>query len=102
MLNDENDILLQIVTKLNTVELINNFLDTKDINIYGTGEQTRNLLYVKDCARFVVESGYNDNVNGEILNAETGRDVTINELAKIISNNRVNINHVSIFTLKVK
>lgn len=73
---------------------INNSLAGKDINIYGSGEQTRDLLYVKDCARFVAESGYSDNVNGEIVNAGTGRDVTINELAQIISNNRVNINHV--------
>lgn len=73
---------------------INNSIAGKDINIYGSGEQTRDLLYVKDCARFVVESGYSNNVNGEIVNAGTGRDVTINELAQIISKNRVNVNHV--------
>lgn len=73
---------------------INNSIDGKDINIYGSGDQTRDLLFVKDCARFVVESGYSDNVNGEVINAGTGRDVTINELAQIISKNRVNINHV--------
>lgn len=73
---------------------INNSIAGKDINIYGSGEQTRDLLYVKDCARFVVESGYSNNVNGQIVNAGTGRDVTVNELAEIISNNRVNINHV--------
>lgn len=74
---------------------INNAIAGKDINIYGSGEQTRDLLYVKDCARFVVESGYNNNVDGQIVNAGTGRDVTINELAKIISNNRVNIKHIA-------
>jgi len=73
---------------------INNSLDGKDINIYGSGKQTRDLLYVKDCARFVVKSGYDDNVNGEIVNAGTGRDVTINELAQIISKNRVHVNHI--------
>lgn len=73
---------------------INNSIAGKDINIYGSGAQTRDLLYVKDCARFVVESGYSNNVDGQIVNAGTGRDVTINELAEIISNNRVNINHV--------
>ncbi len=73
---------------------INNSLQEKDINIYGTGEQTRDLLYVKDCARFVVQAGYNEKVNGEIVNAGTGKDVTINELAQIISKGRVNINHV--------
>ncbi|SHH20743.1 dTDP-glucose 4,6-dehydratase [Tepidibacter thalassicus] len=73
---------------------IKNALEGKTLKVYGSGEQTRDLLYVKDCARFVVESGYSDKVNGEVLNAGTGRDVTINELAKLISNERVNIEHV--------
>lgn len=73
---------------------INNVLQNKDINIYGSGNQTRDLLYVKDCARFIVMSGLEEKVNGEIVNAGTGRDVTINELAKIISKDKVNINHV--------
>jgi Nucleoside-diphosphate-sugar epimerases len=73
---------------------INRALKGEELNIYGTGEQTRDLLYVKDCARFVIMAGLTDKVNGEIVNAGTGRDVTVNELADIISNNRVNINHV--------
>lgn len=39
-------------------------------------------------------AGLNEDVNGEIVNAGTGRDVTVNELAEIISKNRVEINHV--------
>ncbi|MBU3126661.1 dTDP-glucose 4,6-dehydratase [Clostridium tagluense] len=73
---------------------IKNALEGKDINIYGTGEQTRDLLYVKDCARFVVMAGFCDKVNGEIVNAGTNRDVTVNELAEIITKKRVKINHV--------
>lgn len=73
---------------------INNSIHGRDINIYGSGEQTRDLLYVKDCARFVVMSGYLEKVNGEVVNAGTGRDVTINELAEIITKDRVRINHV--------
>ncbi|MCY6959584.1 dTDP-glucose 4,6-dehydratase [Clostridium brassicae] len=73
---------------------IKNALNNKTLNIYGTGNQTRDLLYVKDCARFVVMTGYSNKVYGEIVNAGTGREVTINELAKIISKGRVDINHV--------
>lgn len=73
---------------------INNAIKNKDINIYGTGEQTRDLLYIKDCVRFVSMAGFNDSVNGEIVNAGTGRDVSINELAEIISDGRVKVNHV--------
>lgn len=73
---------------------INKALKGEELNIYGTGEQTRDLLYVKDCARFVIMTGFNDKVNGETVNAGTGRDVTINELASIISRGRSSIKHV--------
>ncbi|MEY7998790.1 dTDP-glucose 4,6-dehydratase [Clostridium sp. Mt-5] len=73
---------------------INNVLHGRNINIYGSGEQTRDLLYVKDCADFIVASGYSEKVNGQVVNAGTGRDVTINELADIIVHNKVKINHV--------
>ena len=73
---------------------IKNSIEGKDVAIYGSGEQTRDLLYVKDCARFVVMAGYCETVNGQIVNAGTARDVTINELANMICKTRVNINHV--------
>ncbi|AWI03690.1 dTDP-glucose 4,6-dehydratase [Clostridium drakei] len=73
---------------------INNSIHGRDINIYGSGEQTRDLLYVKDCARFVVMSGYSEKVNGQIVNAGTGRDVTINKLAEVITKDRVCIKHI--------
>ena len=65
------------------------------LDIYGSGEQTRDLLYVEDCARFVVEAGYSDRVNGEILNAGQGRDVSVNELAALIEPNPAHIRHVA-------
>ena len=64
------------------------------LNIYGSGEQTRDLLYVTDCARFVVEAGYSDKVNGQILNAGLGQDVSVNELASLIEPNPAKIVHV--------
>ncbi len=66
-----------------------------NLNIYGSGEQTRDLLYVTDCARFVVEAGYSDKVNGQILNAGLGRDVSVNELAALIEPNPAKIAHVA-------
>lgn len=69
-------------------------LEGKPINIYGDGTQTRDLLYVEDCARFVVEAGYSSKVNGEILNAGLGKDISINDLAHLISKGNVKIQHV--------
>ncbi|RXT04458.1 dTDP-glucose 4,6-dehydratase [Ammoniphilus sp. CFH 90114] len=73
---------------------IRNQLKGDPLKIYGEGTQTRDLLYVEDCARFVVESGYSDQVNGEIVNAGLGRDISVNELADLISEGQVLIEHV--------
>ncbi|PWW08342.1 nucleoside-diphosphate-sugar epimerase [Paenibacillus cellulosilyticus] len=73
---------------------IKNKLAGKDLNIYGEGTQTRDLLYVEDCARFVVEAGYSDAVNGEIVNAGLGRDIAVNDLAKLIVGDESRIKHV--------
>jgi nucleoside-diphosphate-sugar epimerase len=64
------------------------------LNIYGSGEQTRDLLYVSDCARFVVEAGYSSVVNGAIMNAGLGRDVSVNELAGLVEPDPAKISHV--------
>ncbi|WP_085994460.1 dTDP-glucose 4,6-dehydratase [Oceanobacillus senegalensis] len=74
---------------------INNMLEDKPLKIYGDGTQTRDLLYVEDCARFVVESGYSDKVNGEVINAGLGKDISINELAKLIVKDETKIKHVT-------
>jgi len=73
---------------------IKNKLSGKTLNIYGEGTQTRDLLYVEDCARFVVEAGYSDAVNGEIVNAGLGRDIAINDLARLIVGDESRICHV--------
>lgn len=73
---------------------IKNKLAGKTLNIYGDGTQTRDLLYVGDCARFVVEAGYSDAVNGEIVNAGLGRDISINELAELVVGDAERIAHV--------
>jgi nucleoside-diphosphate-sugar epimerase len=70
-------------------------LEGLDLNIYGDGTQTRDFLFVEDCADFVVECGYSDKVNGEIVNAGLGTDICINDLAALIASDRDKIKHVS-------
>src|SRR5690625_3009303 len=61
---------------------IKNKLANIPVQIYGDGTQTRELLYVEDCARFVVESGYSEKENGEIGNAGTGKENNRSNRAK--------------------
>ena len=64
------------------------------LNIYGDGFQTRDLMYVEDCADFVVKAAYSDSVNGQILNAGSGEDISINDLAGTICEDPDRIMHV--------
>jgi nucleoside-diphosphate-sugar epimerase len=73
---------------------INNKLEQKPLMIYGEGTQTRDLLYVEDCARFVVSAGYSEKANGEIIHAGLGKDISINELAEQIVGDQRQIFHV--------
>ncbi|SFM06633.1 Nucleoside-diphosphate-sugar epimerase [Gracilibacillus orientalis] len=74
---------------------IKNKLTGNPLSIYGDGTQTRDLLYVEDCARFVVESGYADETNGEIINAGLGKDISINELATLIVKDQNRLQHIT-------
>lgn len=73
---------------------IKKLLADEDLGIYGDGTQTRDFLYVEDCAAFVVQCGYSEAVNGEIVNAGLGHDITINDLALLIVKDKNKIKHL--------
>jgi nucleoside-diphosphate-sugar epimerase len=63
--------------------------------VKGTGEQTRDLLYVEDCAEFIVRCANAREAEGEIVNAGTGSDVRITDLAKMCATNGNTVEHVA-------
>ncbi|MDJ1431987.1 GDP-mannose 4,6-dehydratase [Halostagnicola sp. A-GB9-2] len=69
-------------------------LQDKTLKIFGDGTQTRDLLYATDCARFIVEGTFSDDAVGEVLNAGTGSDISINELAETVATEGTDITHV--------
>ncbi len=73
---------------------IRNELEGKQLRIYGDGEQTRDLLYVEDCADFIYSASTSEKAIGEIINAGTGKDVSINHLARAICKEEKRIIHV--------
>ena len=60
------------------------FLEGKTLNVFGDGTQTRDLLYVEDCADFIVKASFNEKAVGEIINAGSGKDIAIKDLALLI------------------
>lgn len=73
-----------------------NALAGRPLCVKGTGEQTRDLLYVEDCARFLALLGerVDAGLDGAVLNAATGEDVSIRDLAERIAAGAVAVTHV--------
>jgi UDP-glucose 4-epimerase len=63
--------------------------------IKGSGEQTRDLLYVEDCADFIVSCAMSEAAEGQIVNAGTGADVAIKELAAMCASPSNRVEHVA-------
>ncbi len=64
------------------------------IEVFGDGTQTRDFLYVEDCADFIVKAAFSDSAVGEIINAGAGKDITINDLALLICKDPDRVEHV--------
>ncbi len=73
---------------------LKNKLLGEPLKIYGDGEQTRDLLYVEDCARFITLAGYSSKVDGEIIHAGLGQDISISQLARSITSKQEQIQYV--------
>jgi UDP-glucose 4-epimerase len=63
--------------------------------VKGAGTQTRDLLYVEDCAEFVVRAALEEKAEGHVINAGTGSDVSINELAAKCCSEGNKVTHVA-------
>ena len=77
---------------------IDNFINNKEINIFGNGEQTRDFIYVKDIAKIFLELVKN-NVSKQVLNISTNSAITINKLFESIvkiSNKNIKANYLNV------
>jgi nucleoside-diphosphate-sugar epimerase len=69
-------------------------IEGETLKIFGDGTQTRDLLYCTDCARFIVDATFSDEAVGEVINAGTGTDISINDLAELVASKDTDIEHV--------
>ena len=63
---------------------VNQKINNQKLKIFGDGIQTRDFLYVEDCAEFIVKASESEECIGEIINAGTGEDISIRNLALLI------------------
>ncbi len=66
-------------------------LENKKLTIVGDGEQTRDYVYVSDVVEANIKAWQSDIKNGECINIGMGRQVSVNEIAKLIGGESVNV-----------
>ena len=59
-------------------------LEKRPLEILGTGEQTRDFVYVEDNVRLSLKAFLNDKVNGRPMNIGSGNSISIRDLANKI------------------
>jgi len=64
--------------------VINNVLNREPVEIFGDGEQTRDFIYVKDTAQAAAAAYKFVASRGQITNAASGREISVNHLVKIL------------------
>lgn len=52
--------------------------------VHGDGSQTRDFMYVEDTADWLCELVLTDALRGEVINIGYGREITVNELARLV------------------
>jgi UDP-glucose 4-epimerase len=66
------------------VTFLNHFLKGEALVVFGDGRQTRDLLYVDDCADLIGRAG-ESNAAGSVINGGLGREIEVRDLAQKVA-----------------
>jgi UDP-glucose 4-epimerase len=76
--------------------LVKNVLNNEDVIINGDGEQTRDLIYVKDAIQGVIKAMESSVNNAEIFLLSTNKETSVNQVLHIVEDivgRKARINH---------
>lgn len=66
-------------------------LSNKPLTIVGDGKQTRDFINVKDLVNSIYKASIKKNLKGKIFNLGSGKETSVNEIAKIIGGKKINV-----------
>ncbi|WP_420548183.1 NAD-dependent epimerase/dehydratase family protein [Curvivirga sp.] len=64
---------------------IDRLISGQELKIFGTGQQVRDFIYVKDVVRFLLAAMAKTSSDAEVYNVCTGQTTSINQLAIVLS-----------------
>ncbi len=66
-------------------------LAKKPLTIVGNGKQTRDFIHISDLVDAIYKASIKKNLKGKIFNLGSGKETSVNEIAKIIGGNKINV-----------
>ena len=75
-------------------KFIRKIMNKETIEIYGSGKQTRDFIYVDDLVEAIILSG-EKNVGGQVFQISTGVETTVNDMTKLICKNMKQVGHIA-------
>ena len=66
-------------------------LANKPLTIVGSGQQTRDFIHVYDLVNAIFLVSKKKNIRGEIFNIGSGKETSVNKIAKIIGGKKINV-----------
>ena len=66
-------------------KFIRKAIDGETVEIYGTGEQTRDFIYIDDLVDAVLRAATVEGIGGEVFQIASGKEMTINDMVEHLS-----------------
>lgn len=66
-------------------KFFNKIIKEQDVEIYGTGEQTRDFIYIEDLVNAILSAAKAESVGGEVFQIATSSETSVNEIVDLIS-----------------
>ncbi len=66
-------------------------LANSPLTVVGNGKQTRDFIHIRDLIDVIYKASIKKNLKGKIFNLGSGKETTVNEIAKIIGGKKINV-----------
>lgn len=66
-------------------DLYNKFTTGETVNLWGTGNETRDFIYITDLVRAIEITIHNSNFHADIINIANGKQISISKVAEVFA-----------------
>lgn len=66
-------------------KIIKNVTENEPIKVYGSGDQTRDFIFIDDLVDAIIKAAFSKDLGGEIFQIATGTETSVNQIIEFIT-----------------